>query len=231
MTQQHKSRLCIPSISIHILHTKDDGIWPIAAYILSNFNPHPSYEWWRAPPTKTITLMRFQSTSFIRRMTYNNLAAHSTVKISIHILHTKDDYRRVTFDDNINISIHILHTKDDSNFKSNCFSFRYFNPHPSYEGWQCCRSGNRPTAYFNPHPSYEGWLYLLYRVLSNGDFNPHPSYEGWHLPSLGDSFGTTFQSTSFIRRMTSFQSWLPRLDLFQSTSFIRRMTSPSARAW
>ena len=46
-------------------------------------------------------------------MTFNRFKYISDFKISIHILHTKDDAGRVFFFETLYISIHILHTKDD----------------------------------------------------------------------------------------------------------------------
>ena len=144
-------------ISIHILHTKDDrsGMYRTAggsdfnphpsyegwrlilhsAEKIFYFNPHPSYEGWQRLFLIILRTIRFQSTSFIRRMTLYNAATLLSILISIHI----------------------LHTKDDSWLYLSKISRLDFNPHPSYEGWRKCQQGWQSLGYFNPHPSYEGW--------------------------------------------------------------------------
>ena len=124
----------------------------------------------------------------------------------------------------LRISIHILHTKDDRNRRNGSTNHRNFNPHPSYEGWPSYKSAAytkywfQSTSFirrmtllsawsdtkmiisihilhtkddlgagrlrrlfedFNPHPSYEGWRVLLWIHIPKLHFNPHPSYEGW----------------------------------------------------
>ena len=133
MTTRKGLKYLLVPISIHILHTKDDS--------------------------KLITdiiAKEFQSTSFIRRMTWDfaelrRISAisihilhtkddsstsygYTLCMISIHILHTKDDIARPKVNIRFSISIHILHTKDDWVFRVRLNVLDYFNPHPSYEG-------------------------------------------------------------------------------------------------
>ena len=68
MTAEAFEKTVVESISIHILHTKDD---------LDSANLQD--------------VVKFQSTSFIRRMTSTSQAMRIYSTISIHILHTKDD--------------------------------------------------------------------------------------------------------------------------------------------
>ena len=99
-------------ISIHILHTKDDPFDIMTQFNGLSFQSTSFIR--RMTPYTYLRRARstFQSTSFIRRMTYYNAQYFKQDYISIHILHTKDDFTS---------TIHLKRIKD-------------FNPHPSYEG-------------------------------------------------------------------------------------------------
>ena len=135
-------------------------------------------------------------------MTEDAESSDAITTISIHILHTKDDSTSQSKRIYSTISIHILHTKDDFWYAAAAWSSIYFNPHPSYEGWLYPVHCHLVQFHFNPHPSYEGWLDTNLQLSASGYFNPHPSYEGWHSWIMLQILSKSFQSTSFIRRMT-----------------------------
>ena len=123
------------SISIHILHTKDDSWLLMISTRERYFNPHPSHEGWPSVIRRESPSLWFQSTSFTRRMTNRPqrrlrsfiFQSTSFTRRMTHIQAVPANFRRfqstsftrrmtsLSDDDprGFKISIHILHTKDD----------------------------------------------------------------------------------------------------------------------
>ena len=218
MTQLDNAPDFIKIISIHILHTKDDILRSSFLFLLRHFNPHPSYEGWRIVPYSALNgidfnphpsyegwphahhilhgALKFQSTSFIRRMTGNmwlimtgwrlfqstSFIRRMTLVVGVAALwagfQSTSFIRRMTVITAANQIRYIF---------QRCNNY-HFNPHPSYEGWPVFYLPLREWWDFNPHPSYEGWRTAQLHVQSRRDFNPHPSYEGWLIISPWGGF-------------------------------------------
>ena len=123
--------------------------------------------------------------------------------ISIHILHTKDDFRNGDTQNIVGISIHILHTKDDvkRNFTAGIGLISIHILHTKDD-----------VVLWNNSDAFRISIHILHtkddspQILTRQRreyFNPHPSYEGWRLRGWKRRPRLKFQSTSFIRRMTS----------------------------
>ena len=124
-------------ISIHVLRAEDDlSVTELFCHIFINFNPRPPCGGRLITPNQIIILVKFQSTSSVRRTTAWLSCTDVGAPISIHVLRAEDDVpdtsrqpitfifqstssvRRTTFCRDckgvcFHISIHVLRAEDD----------------------------------------------------------------------------------------------------------------------
>ena len=101
----------------------------------------------------------------------------------------------------------------------------YFNPQPPSGGWRLTIQIKVVIINFNPQPPSGGWQRVHYIQLRKRHFNPQPPSGGWLVIEVYNHIILEFQSTTSIRRLTSFpiSSCSTRYP-FQSTTSIRRLT-------
>ena len=216
-------------------------------WLQCHFNPHSSYEEWRGATVWPRKKPLFQSTFFVRRVTFISSGISSLTNISIHILRTKSDAFHVLF--SVGASYFNPHSSYEEWRHKIRLSVRtrHFNPHSSYEEWPIAACNCSAFRYFNPHSSYEEWLPCFSNIPHIFHFNPHSSYEEWpfsdilaisvrsisiHILRTKSDFIAAFVLGFFydFNPHSSYEEWpLFHVSLrvgqgFQSTFFVRRVT-------